>query len=365
MFRPSCPDFSALLLVSGIFLMSVTALTGCHGARSPEPQVPPSQAESSGPGPTSYVRPELTVDEETLKRGLARHLARLSEKGARTPARPWELADASDYIAVELEALGFPVERQGYEVDGTMAQNLTVRIGGGARGDEVIVVGAHYDSPAESAGRNGGAGASAALLELARMMQGAQLSRTLQFSAFSLGESPHGDGPMRGARVFLDAVKEKHQLEADRLKREEEQKARGELPESLPPLAVDESRFVCMISLGRLLSFRPQSLGEAGPLWINVRVGARAQPFAETVLRLLDEPPFLVNPEPLELGRGDSDALAFHEANVPVIELDGSGELEGDDLDALARVVMAMRLALGELAGERPKDGLAPLLSAP
>jgi hypothetical protein len=315
---------------------------------------------------TQELRPELSAEEQQLKERLGAHLQHLAGKlGERTPSRPWELADASDYVAQTLEAYGYPLERQGYELDGAVAQNLTVRVGGGERGDQVILVTAHYDSKPGDPGRSG-AGATAALLELARQMRGAKLKRTIQFSAFALGESPHGDGEDRGARRYVRAVQQKRAREQEKLAREEEQKRRGELPADLPPPPIDQSRFVAMISLGRLLSFRPHRAGGESPVWVGVHATEKARPFAEAIAQELDAPPFLVEQSPLLASEEDSDARAFIEAGVPVVFVDAR-EAEPqvkDDLDGLARVVMALRRALGVMAEEKPFTEPGSLLGA-
>jgi hypothetical protein len=340
---------SGALLLAGFFV-------ACSGA-TPTPQSPaePSGAQDPEIDPAG-LRPELSVDEQDLLSRLAVHVQHLQGLGERTPSRPWELADASDYVARTLEELGYPLERQGYEQDGVVAQNLTVRAFGGERGDQVIVVGAHYDSSPGSSGARVGAGSTAALIELARLMQGAKLKRTIQFSAFALGESPHGDGEGRGARQFVRKVREQRARDQEKLARENEQKQRGLLPSDLPEPPMDRSRFVAMISLRELLSFRSQGAG-AG-LWVDVSSSPAAAPFAGAVARALDEPPFLVNRTEVSLQDADSDARAFDEFRVPVVVLDGNPEAKETDMDALTRVVMALRRALGEMAEERPGEDL-------
>ncbi len=174
-------------------------------AAVPEPHVTRvAQVAEENP---EVERPALTADEEIVSDGLRRHIEMLSGKiGERNPPRLWELAEAADYLANELERLGFPVVRQGYETAGIAAQNLAITVHGGARGDETLVIGAHYDSPPGSRGLNAGATGVAALLELARLMRDAQLHRSLRIVFFALGESPYGEGEARGARHYAEKL---------------------------------------------------------------------------------------------------------------------------------------------------------------
>ncbi len=373
-------------------LGALLGLTGGCTAKNP-PQTPtPEPAQQSetqrakAPGP----RPELTVDEQRVLENLSAHIEHLSGLGERTPQHPWELADAADYVARQLEDLGYPLERQGYASQGIAAQNLSVTVGGGKRGDQIILVGAHYDSPLGDP--IGGVSATAALLELARLMRDAKLKRTVRFTAFALGETPHGDHEHRGSRVFAQQLVRKKAAQKKKVEREAEQRARGELPEELPPLPVDRSRLVVMISLQDLPSFSSPAAGSTRSVLVNVRSSEKARPFAGAITRALSADPMLADQARLVLEPSeDSDLHAFSEIGVPVVSVSGSrgepsgaapaGERESRsgksltsptkgqdsvDLDALARVVMGIRAALGEMAEERPvhPGALAPSLRA-
>jgi hypothetical protein len=149
------------------------------------------------------VFPELTADEKIVAQQLRTDVEHLSKTiGERHAGAGWQLSEAADYIASSLEEMDLQVERSGYASGDVAAQNLSVTLQGGMRGDEVLVIGAHYDSPVGSSGANSGASGTAAVLALARLMKGARIERALRFVFFSMGESPHGDGEGRGARHF-------------------------------------------------------------------------------------------------------------------------------------------------------------------
>jgi|GEM_PF-6629187 len=185
----------------GVALISVCAQLSAACASTP---VSPTSVSTPPKKPIEKPkvgRPDLTADEELVKKGLSRRVALFSDKmGERHPDKLWELAEAADYLAGELEGLGFALERQGYETSDVAAQNLSVTVPGGTRGDEVLILSTHYDT---AVGRpQGGASGPAILLEIARLMRDASLERTLRIVFLSMGEAPHGNGEGRGATHF-------------------------------------------------------------------------------------------------------------------------------------------------------------------
>ena len=366
--RMAQPGVARFMSVVVLAAAVVQAAAGCARGLPPSTlATPPQPSTSPAPEPgDALLRPELSADERVLGERLSGHIAYLADKlGERHPARPWELADAAEYVTREFEDMGYPVERQGYESDGTLLLNLSVQVSGGERGDQVLLVAAHYDSLVGDAGHNGGASNVAVLLELARFMRGAKLQRAIRFAAFSLGESPHGEGDLRGSRVYAREVARKKATEQKKRDLEQEQRDAGEIPASLPPLPVDRSRLVAMIALENLLGFR----SDAGTrrFWVEVDATERAQAFAGAVARGLDEAPMLVKRTTLPLPIAvDSDAQALAEIDVPVVVVHGTGDRSARDLDALTRVTMGLRRALAEIGDERPEaDFLAPGLAAP
>ncbi|MCE9545407.1 MAG: M28 family peptidase [Planctomycetia bacterium] len=116
--------------------------------------------------------------------------------------RPRELALAADYIAAELAQAGFNVLRQEYDVSGTTCCNLEVEIPGTARADEIVVIGAHYDSVHGSPAANDNGSGVAAVLSLARTFVGTRPDRTLRFVAFVNEELPYAHTPLMGSSVY-------------------------------------------------------------------------------------------------------------------------------------------------------------------
>lgn len=131
--------------------------------------------------------------------------------GERNADKKWELASASDYVAGELEKAGYMLDRQGFEVGEIVAQNLGVELRGGHRGDEIVLVGAHYDSARGTPGADGASG-TAALLALARGFKKARPMRTLRFVAFVNGEAPFQKTKDMGSLIYAKraAVRGEH-----------------------------------------------------------------------------------------------------------------------------------------------------------
>jgi acetylornithine deacetylase/succinyl-diaminopimelate desuccinylase-like protein len=106
----------------------------------------------------SHRGPLPPADDELQRRAteLRHHVAKLAEEiGERNVLRcPRELADASQYIEDQLTEFGFHVGRQEYQIAGVTCCNLEAEIQGASQPDEIIIVGAHYDSVVGVPGAN-------------------------------------------------------------------------------------------------------------------------------------------------------------------------------------------------------------------
>jgi Zn-dependent M28 family amino/carboxypeptidase len=131
--------------------------------------------------------------------------------GERNMWRPQALAAAAAYIEGELAALGYRVNSQHYRVSEPPgeARNLEVEIPGGQRSREVVVVGAHYDSVFGSPGANDNGSGVAALIELARLLQGANPARTLRLVAFVNEEPPFFTSGEMGSQLYARRARER------------------------------------------------------------------------------------------------------------------------------------------------------------
>jgi Zn-dependent M28 family amino/carboxypeptidase len=148
--------------------------------------------------------------EETVAERLRRHVYKLAgEIGERNVFRPEALRAAEAYIRAELEACGHAVKGHSYTVRGVTSANLEVVSDGVAAPQEILVVGAHYDSVEGSPGANDNASGVAVLLELACRFRGIRTDRTVRFVAFTNEEPPFFMSGDQGSRVYARAVRER------------------------------------------------------------------------------------------------------------------------------------------------------------
>ncbi len=133
---------------------------------------------------------------------LRRHVARLAGLiGPRHLGRPRALAAAAAYIERELVGAGYAVQRQAYAIGKHTVWNLCAELPGSARPEEIVILGAHYDTVPESPGADDNASAVAVLLEAARLLRGHPTARTVRFIAFTCEEPPHFYTQTMGSEV--------------------------------------------------------------------------------------------------------------------------------------------------------------------
>ena len=119
--------------------------------------------------------PELTAAQIELRDLLRRDVERLAGGiGERNLNRYPQLQEAATFVENSFVKVGYKVVRYGYEVQGRKCDNLEVELSGGESAEEIVIVGAHYDSVAGSPGANDNASGVAAMLALARHFAGGQ-----------------------------------------------------------------------------------------------------------------------------------------------------------------------------------------------
>lgn len=152
----------------------------------------------------------LATHEQTLRQRLERHVRQLADKiGPRHVGRPEALEQAARYIEAQLQALGLKVNRQPYKVGRQRVYNIEAVLPGGALTDQIVVLGAHYDSWAGTPGANDNGSGVAALLEIARLLTGRSLPRTVRLVAFVNEEPPYFQTERMGSLVYARACKER------------------------------------------------------------------------------------------------------------------------------------------------------------
>jgi len=133
--------------------------------------------------------PPITPDLAALAQQLQLHVYHLSETiGERSRGQRIKLDQAADYIQHQFESFGYiPVNRS---FGDEQFRNIEVDLYGLDKRDEVIVIGAHYDTTWLTPGADDNASGIAGLLEIARSMKDKRYSRTIRFIAFANEEVP-------------------------------------------------------------------------------------------------------------------------------------------------------------------------------
>ena len=190
-----------------MFGLALAALALLSAARSIMSD-PPSTAAPAVPAVPAAGQ---TTERAALTERLQAHVRQLAgEIGERNVFHPRALRAAADYLRAQWASQGYQVVSQNYEAYRVRSENLEVTLAGTSRPEEIIVIGAHYDSVSGSPGANDNASGVAALLELSRALAQARpmkLARTIRFVAFVNEESPFfGRGEM-GSMVYAKAAR--------------------------------------------------------------------------------------------------------------------------------------------------------------
>lgn len=162
--------------------------------------------------PTEEVRLEAAslnrrpVNEEDLRIFLKTLTVDIGERNAEKPDK---LESAAFWIESTLGGgnIGYQVKRDIYSIDGKEYRNLVAELPGRDRRNEIVVVGAHYDSFAGTPGANDNGTGVAALLSLAQSFAGKQQERTVRFVAFANEEPPFFQTEHMGSRQYAKSCR--------------------------------------------------------------------------------------------------------------------------------------------------------------
>ena len=148
------------------------------------------------------------MNEETLETRLRLHVYTLAaEIGERNVFRPGALQAAAEYITEEWRRQGYEVRPQTYQVRGVRSANLEVSREGRGRPEEILLIGAHYDSVRGSPGANDNGSGVAALLEISRLFAQVESEITVRFVAFVNEEPPFFMWKNMGSLVYARAAR--------------------------------------------------------------------------------------------------------------------------------------------------------------
>jgi Zn-dependent M28 family amino/carboxypeptidase len=154
-----------------------------------------------------------TLDEagRDLADRLRTHVERLADAfGRRNPAHPAIYRGAETYLASAFESMDYSVELEDVPTRDEVFHNVVAERRGRSRADEIVVVGAHYDSVRGSPGADDNASGVAAVLELARWWQTIESpSRTVRFVCFANEEHPFFQTEAMGSRRHAERARER------------------------------------------------------------------------------------------------------------------------------------------------------------
>jgi Peptidase family M28 len=153
----------------------------------------------------SYVGPlfPLTAEQSDLRDRLSADVRCLSVTvGERSMERAGSLEKTTQYLRENLEQAGYIVTALPYSVGGQRVANLEAIRTGTDTASGSVIVGAHYDSVAGTVGANDNGTGVAATLELARLLQGSKLRKTVRFLFFVNEEPPYFQTENMGSWVY-------------------------------------------------------------------------------------------------------------------------------------------------------------------
>jgi hypothetical protein len=200
---PAMPEFQktkgrhmSFLIVLGLFLVILLGLGYAWIFAMPGKSFPGAMGTPS----------------ETERQEMARlhaHVEKLAgEIGPRNTSHFEALEATYNYLRKELEALGYKVQEDHFKADSREVHNLWVDLTG-AQPEEIVLVGAHYDSCGFTPGADDNASGVAGLLEMARQLRGHRGRAKLRLVIFVNEEPPYFKTDLMGSRVMARACRKR------------------------------------------------------------------------------------------------------------------------------------------------------------
>ena len=153
---------------------------------------------------------ELTLEQEELKKSLKKSVFVLADLiGERNLNNQEALLRASNYIKNSFGKLGYNVELHEYNVQEAQCQNIIAEKRGVRKPQEIVIVGAHYDSVFGTPGANDNATGVAAIIVLAKLLKNIENDRTLRLVAFVNEEPPYFQTENMGSYVYAKRCRDR------------------------------------------------------------------------------------------------------------------------------------------------------------
>jgi len=187
------------ILLAGLALLGVLSLLAYRIMIDVKPRLSRTVTDWSH-------QPEI----EALQVRLMEHVRVLGLTiGERHLGRQQALQAAADYVRKTWIRYGLLVSEERFEVGGQPVVNLIVEQTGSAKPEEIVLVGAHYDSAPGTPGANDNGTGVALLLEMARVLRYETFQRTIRYVAFVNEEPPYFFSEQMGSRVHARGARQR------------------------------------------------------------------------------------------------------------------------------------------------------------
>lgn len=134
----------------------------------------------------------MPTDHDAIRENLRLHVDHLAGLiGPRTSNQPKTIEATTGYIVDRWVEMGFDVERETFVALDNPANNLVVQRAGTKRADEIVLLGAHYDTVPSTPGADDNASAVAVMIEVSRLLKDHVGTRTARYVAFACEEMPY------------------------------------------------------------------------------------------------------------------------------------------------------------------------------
>ena len=161
------------------------------------------------PGPAfTGPLPPLTPNQDAMRTALEQHVRFLSHTIGVRGQKDWtNVYRAAAYIERTLEELGYNIVSHEFEAYNRPYRNLEATLPGVSLPQEVVVLGAHYDTAEDAPGADDNASGVAGVLELARVFARDRQARTIRFVFFPNEEPPSFPTAHMGSRHYATAAR--------------------------------------------------------------------------------------------------------------------------------------------------------------
>jgi hypothetical protein len=148
----------------------------------------------------------LTEPQRELREEMRRDVEHLSVSiGPRNVSDSYpKIIAAERWILSRLEELDIEGVRDEVDLYGATAANVVATLPGNERPDEIVLIGAHYDTQIGSPGANDNASGVALLLATAKRLKDLPLGRTVRIVFFVNEENPFSGGIQMGSRLHAE-----------------------------------------------------------------------------------------------------------------------------------------------------------------